>query len=302
MGSITEADADALYQSMVGKNYAPATIGRHQTGASVLRGGNAAEAGAVQPVPDSEGPYAGEQGTGLRGDACDDPTGIGRVPRCRVAVHLRVEPVRWTAMPQRDARPAMGRRGLGRNRVRIRKHKTAARIIPLFRELRPYLEEAFDAAAPGAEYVISRYRDSNMNLRTQAERILDRAGVVPWPKLFHNCRATRQSELVREFPISDVCYWIGNSVVVAAKHYLQRPNDAAYERAIGAPQSAAKSRSSPCSLARDTMRQERRNPWKTGVFSHGDVTCLILYKRSGTPCRTRTYNPLIKSQMLCRLS
>ena len=35
----------------------------------------------------------------------------------------------------------------------------------------------------------------NANLRSQFMKILARAGVKPWPKLFHNLRGTRQTEL-----------------------------------------------------------------------------------------------------------
>ena len=34
----------------------------------------------------------------------------------------------------------------------------ATRLVPIFPELRPYLEEAWDAAEPGAEFVISSPR------------------------------------------------------------------------------------------------------------------------------------------------
>jgi len=37
-------------------------------------------------------------------------------------------------------------------------------------------------------------RDGNANLRTQLNRIIRRAGVDPWPKLFHNLRASRAAE------------------------------------------------------------------------------------------------------------
>lgn len=97
----------------------------------------------------------------------------------------------------------------------------SSRLVPIFPELRPYLEAAFDAAEPGTLYVISRYRDTNINLRTQLLRIIDRAGLAPWPKLFQNLRSTRQTELAEYFPQHVVCAWIGNSKEVAAKHYLQ---------------------------------------------------------------------------------
>jgi integrase len=53
-----------------------------------------------------------------------------------------------------------------RNRFRVDSPKTGERWIPIFPELRPYLEECFELAEEGAVHVITRYRDSNANLRT----------------------------------------------------------------------------------------------------------------------------------------
>ena len=100
-----------------------------------------------------------------------------------------------------------------------------ARSVPIFPELLPYLREAFEAAADGAEFAIARYRRGNQNLRTQLLKTLARAQVKPWPKLFHNLRATRQTELEEVFPTHVVCAWLGNSVAVARKHYLQVTDD-----------------------------------------------------------------------------
>lgn len=121
-------------------------------------------------------------------------------------------------------------------RIVIRESKTRARTIPLFAELRPHLEQAFEEAPAGASYVIRRYRGGNCNLRTQFLRILARAGLTAWPRLFHNLRASRETELVRDFPIHVVCKWIGNSMKVAQKHYLQI-TDADYEKATSNPTS-----------------------------------------------------------------
>jgi len=95
------------------------------------------------------------------------------------------------------------------------------RQVPIFGELRPYLDEAFALAEPGAEYCITRYRSSNCNLRTQLHRIIKRAGLTPWPKTFQNLRATRQTELTEEYPEHVVAKWLGNSPTIARKHYLQ---------------------------------------------------------------------------------
>lgn len=39
-----------------------------------------------------------------------------------------------------------------------------------------------------------------MNLRTQLQRILKRAGLTAWPKLWQNLRATRATELADRYP------------------------------------------------------------------------------------------------------
>ena len=46
------------------------------------------------------------------------------------------------------------------------------------------------------------------------------ADVDAWPKLFQNLRASRETELVEQFPLQAACAWIGNSQAVAMKHYL----------------------------------------------------------------------------------
>jgi integrase len=114
-----------------------------------------------------------------------------------------------------------------------------SRTIPLFADLRPILEEAFDLAADGAEFVVDgNHRDAantpsgwrNCNLRTQFERIIKRAGLQPWPRLFHAMRASRETELAKEFPIHVVTSWLGNTPRIALKHYLQ-VTDADFEQA-----------------------------------------------------------------------
>jgi integrase len=107
----------------------------------------------------------------------------------------------------------------------------ATRIFPIFPELRLYLEDvwelakdevlAMDPAERAKARVITRYRGANANLRTQFERIIKRAGLKPWPRLFQNLRATRATELVAEHPAHVAAAWMGHSQLVARKHYLQ---------------------------------------------------------------------------------
>jgi len=104
------------------------------------------------------------------------------------------------------------------------------RSCPIFPELRPILDEAFEIFGDKSEYVVAapQYRAAantamgwkNSNLRTELTRLLRRAGVSGWPRLFHSMRASRQTELQREFPLHVVCSWLGNSPRIAQQSYL----------------------------------------------------------------------------------
>jgi len=52
-------------------------------------------------------------------------------------------------------------------------------------------------------------------------RIIKRADLAPWPRVFHNLFESRETELAATLPLATVCPWIGNSKLVAAGHYLQ---------------------------------------------------------------------------------
>lgn len=110
------------------------------------------------------------------------------------------------------------------------------RVCPIFPELRPFLQELSDRVNPGIDCplstpVITRWRDSAQNLRTPFLKLLKKAGIEAWPKLFHNLRATRETELLAQFPVKDVCAWIGNTEAVAMKHYAMATADS-FQRAI----------------------------------------------------------------------
>ena len=98
-------------------------------------------------------------------------------------------------------------------------------MVPIFPELLPLLEEAYDMAEEGTQYVIQRYRNPTQNLRTYFQRIIRKAGVEPWVKLWQNLRSSRETELVERFPIQVVTAWLGNTPAVAMKHYLQVTDD-----------------------------------------------------------------------------
>jgi integrase len=137
----------------------------------------------------------------------------------------------------------------------------ATRTIPLFPELRPILAEAFELAPVGAVYVVDeKFRKAamgpggwaNANLRTTFEKIVRRAGLQPWPRLFHNLRASRETELVETYPVQVVTSWLGNTPAVAMRHYLMTTN-AHFEAAVKGDSKAAQN---AAQQARATERTE----------------------------------------------
>lgn len=103
---------------------------------------------------------------------------------------------------------------------RYRGHAT--RLVPIFPELAGPLADRFDEADEGDELVLPfLVGRSDASLRKTMVRAVERAGAVLWPRLWHNMRATRQTELEDNFPSHVVCKWLGNSKAVATKHYLK---------------------------------------------------------------------------------
>lgn len=132
-------------------------------------------------------------------------------------------------------------------RIRIHSPKTehhegkGERIMPLFPELRPHLEAVRDELLAdfdpkrkrlSEQPVITRYRDANANLRTQLIKIIRRAGLKPWPKLFQNLRATRATELADEYPSHVAAEWLGHTETIADNFYRQT-TDKHFAKAVG---------------------------------------------------------------------
>jgi len=90
---------------------------------------------------------------------------------------------------------------------------------PLVAILAQFQTAIHKAAPDGAVHVITRHRSQadgpggwrNSNLRTRFEKIIDRAGLEPWLKLFHGLRASLETELVESFPVQVVAAWLGNA-------------------------------------------------------------------------------------------
>ena len=141
-----------------------------------------------------------------------------------------------------------------RNRVAVPSPKTdrydgkASRTLPLFADLRLFLEEAFELAEEGQTHVVggnhlakanSPTGWKNCNLRTAFEKLVTRAGLEPWPRLFHNLRSSRETELLEEFPVHVVAQWMGHDAKVSLKHYAQT-TEQHFDRAVGDAESGAR--------------------------------------------------------------
>lgn len=115
-------------------------------------------------------------------------------------------------------------------RITVNSPKTGRRVIPLFYELVPYLAAVRNPDDEPGDHVIRKHRGEN--LRTTGEKIVERANVERWGKLFQNLRASRETDLLDSYPIQTACQWIGNSEAVARKHYLM-VKDVHFDRAVG---------------------------------------------------------------------
>ncbi len=112
-------------------------------------------------------------------------------------------------------------------RLVVRPSKTAGheghevRVVPICPELREILDQAWEAPGADEKWVVPSLRSSSKNLRTRFTKIVTRAGLKPWPRLFQNLRSSRATDWVEVYPSHIVAAWLGHSTAIAAAHYLQ---------------------------------------------------------------------------------
>ncbi len=172
------------------------------------------------------------------------------------------------------------------------------RVLPMFPEIEAPLEECFAQAEPGGDpHVITRYRTTNSNLRTQARRIIKGAGLAPWPRTFSNLRASRATELADRFPGHVCAAWLGHSEAVADLHYRQ-VNESHFKKALAdkAAQNAAQSTTQKAgnggkSRGRAKSRENAERPETPFISGHFRPFPLQVLENKGlttTPTGTRT--------------
>lgn len=107
---------------------------------------------------------------------------------------------------------------------KTKRYGKAFRVVPIHPELRRYLDESFALAAEGATFCISE-RDVGKNFRTYLTRLIAKAGLKQWPRVFHALRGSCETDLAARFPLHTVVTWMGTTVSVATKHYLSVTSD-----------------------------------------------------------------------------
>ena len=123
-------------------------------------------------------------------------------------------------------------------------HGKSRRRIPIFHELDEPLRDCQTEAEPGAIYVIEKHcprieRDYAANLIPPFNKIVEEAGLKPWPMPGHNLRGSLVTDLYNgKYPnvgIHTIAKWLGHSPEVAMKHYA-RVKEEDYENARRNPE------------------------------------------------------------------
>ncbi|MEO2017295.1 MAG: tyrosine-type recombinase/integrase [Fuerstiella sp.] len=110
--------------------------------------------------------------------------------------------------------------------IRVRSTKTAhhegkeMRYVPI-RDVEVYLRDAFELATEGDERLISQYRPTMTNLHKPFAKIIENAGLQPWPALIKNLRLSCENDWIdnQEAPDHVIAAWIGHSVQVQRSDY-----------------------------------------------------------------------------------
>jgi integrase len=283
IGAITEGDAEAYKQKLLGQGLAYATVRKRLYFASLvfrsamkfrLITANPFADVRVRVAPPGRKHFITQEETERLIDSCPSEDWRAVVSLARyggLRCPSEVLSLRWADIDWDRTHGVM----------HVRSPKTEhhpgreSRIVPLFGILRPHLERAFHAAPDGAVHVVSEAMRKaalgpsgwrNSNLRKPFAQIIKRAGMKPWPRLFHNLRSSRETELMAVHPPHDVCTWIGNSLAIAQRHYLQVTRASIASAVAESSATAAKKPAQnpaqrlPASRGKEERNREQRRP------------------------------------------
>jgi hypothetical protein len=95
------------------------------------------------------------------------------------------------------------------------------------------------------------------------------AGLEPWPRLFHNLRSSRETELLEQFPVHVVAQWMGHDAKVSLKHYAQTKEEH-FDLATGGAKSGAEEAQNQAQQV--PARNRRDEKQSSEVDIEGDFT------------------------------
>jgi integrase len=158
-----------------------------------------------------------------------------------------VRNLRWSDMDLRS----------DKMQLRVRSPKTEhhegreQRIVPIVPELQPILAD-YVRSCKSREELLFPSLPSSVNLRNRFKRLLSKAGVTAWPRLFQNLRASFSTDLVERFPSHVAAAWCGHTVAIQQSAYLIQ-RDAHFKAAtqgaslLGAPHASSATNSTTTS-------------------------------------------------------
>ncbi len=103
------------------------------------------------------------------------------------------------------------------------------RLVPITPKLMALLRDRFETMGEGEERLV-RLGGHGALLRP-VRRIVARAGVDLWERLWQTLRSSCEKEWAMTFPQYAVSKWIGHSITVSGRHYANAVPDELFERA-----------------------------------------------------------------------
>ena len=145
----------------------------------------------------------------------------------------------------------------------------------------------------------------NCNLNVRLRRIVKNAGLTAWPRIFHNLRSSRQTELAEIFPSHVVCAWLGNSEDIAKKHYYQ-VTDAHFAQAAASANPSARELVTKTAVTPEPLEADDDNFPKCVLGGDAKSDALATQKatqQAAAPSSTETHDwsQLVTAEAVMRL-
>jgi integrase len=128
-----------------------------------------------------------------------------------------------------------------RGRLRVQSPKTerfaghAVRTVPISPRLMPLLRARLAERTEGEDRLLTI---TSIDSRTRfMRRLMAKANVEPWDDLWQTLRRSCEIEWAQTYPQYAVSRWIGHSITVSGRHYVNAIPDELFDRVAGRPAS-----------------------------------------------------------------